>query len=104
MDAHQVLDRLRAAGVTVVAEAGTLVVSPTAALNDELRALIREHKAAIAALIALPLGVERRLVEMVRTGAIDADDAQLVRARYYAYPDEWDFLLDCCERARRAKA
>ncbi|GAA4403147.1 hypothetical protein [Quisquiliibacterium transsilvanicum] len=105
MNAHQVLDRLRTAGVTVIAEAGALVASPSWALTDELRALIRQHKTAILDLIALPQGVERRLVQMVAAGAIDVDDAQLVRARYYAFPADWDFLLDLCTQARReAKA
>lgn len=101
MDAHRVLETLQAAGITVVEDGGRLVASPSSALTDELRELIRTHKAALLDLVTLPPGVARRLVEMVKTGAIDAEDAALVRARYHAYPAEWDFLLDLCTQARR---
>lgn len=47
----------------------------------------------------LPIEVEQRLVHLLAIGAIDHEDADLVRRRWHAYPDEWMFLLDCCERA-----
>lgn len=99
MKVDAVLDILQRSGVTVVAEGDRLRAMPATALNDELRGLIREHKEALVRLIALPAEVEHRLARMVKTGAIDSSDAAQVRARYHAYPAEWDLLLDCCERA-----
>lgn len=105
MEARRVLNTLDAAGITVVEDGGRLVASPSSALTDELRELIRAHKAALLELVTVPQGVSRRLAEMIKVGAIDEADAALVRARYRAYPDEWDFLLDLCVQARReAKA
>lgn len=52
---------------------------------------------------AIPADVEARLVRMVSDKAIDADDAELVRRRFHAYPAEWLFLLDCCERAAQER-
>lgn len=99
MKAEAVLAILERSGVTVVAEGDRLRAMPATALNDELRGLIRDHKDALVSLIALPPEVEDRLIRMVKTGAIDNSDAVRVRARYHAYPAEWDLLLDCCERA-----
>ncbi len=47
----------------------------------------------------LPGLIEKRLVRLLAIGAIDDDDAELVRRRWHVYPIEWKFLLDCCERA-----
>lgn len=48
--------------------------------------------------------LEARLIRLVADGAIDADDAALIRRRFHAYANEWMFLLDCCERARQTVA
>lgn len=106
MNAEAILNILERAGVTVVADGNRLRARPSAALNDELRCLIREHKEDIVRLIALPPGVEDRIVHLLKLGAIDQSDAERVRASYHAYPEEWSFLLDCCERSvleRRAQ-
>lgn len=47
----------------------------------------------------LPAEIDGRLRRLESIGAIDADDAALVRCRFHAYADEWIFLLDCCELA-----
>ena len=99
MNPEVVLDILERAGVTVVADGTRLRAKPSDALNDELRGLIREHKEDIVRLIALPPEVDNRIVRLVKVGAIDKSDAERVRARYHAYPGEWDLLLDCCEGA-----
>lgn len=46
-----------------------------------------------------PAEIEQRVIRLLLMGAIDSDDAALVRRRYRFYPAEWDLLLDCCERA-----
>lgn len=99
MNAELVLNILDRAGVTVVVEGNRLRATPSAALNDDLRVLICEHKEDLVRLIALPPEVENRIVRMLGTRAIDQSDAERVRARYHAYPAEWTLLLDCCERA-----
>jgi hypothetical protein len=49
----------------------------------------------------LPAEVEQRLAHLLAIGAIDDEDAALVRERWHAYPDEWNLLLDACEAAHR---
>lgn len=43
---------LRSQGLTLTAEGGKLQVGPTERLTDELRQVIREHRAALLALVA----------------------------------------------------
>jgi hypothetical protein len=81
------LHRLKASGFRLQPDlaSGRIVVSPASQLTDELRALIREHKAALlGALAALPPELEQRIRAMaVRWEYSDAD------------------LVDVLERARR---
>lgn len=58
MPAADVLERLSACGVRLVRDGDALVAIPKQALNDELRALIRAHKAEL--LMALPASPEAR--------------------------------------------
>lgn len=53
---------------------------------------------------SLPAEVEQRVVRLLAIGAIDQADADLVRVRWHAYPDEWALLLDACERAKDSDA
>ena len=99
MGAEKIIAAVREAGVNLMVNGGRLIATPASALTDELRGLIRAHKAEIVALIALPANVERRINRMVRDGAIDDDDAALVRRRFHAYPAEWLLVLDACEAA-----
>lgn len=50
----------------------------------------------------LPAEVEQRLVRLLAAGAIDDQDAALVRCRFHAYADEWLMLLDAVEAAAEA--
>ncbi len=52
MTVSALLDRLSAAGVRIRADGSRLLVSPRRRLTDELRALIQENKAEIAAVLA----------------------------------------------------
>ena len=99
MTADQIIEAARRAGVNLIADGGRLVAVPASALTDDLRTRIRAHKTEILARVALPPDVDRRLQRMVRDGALDPDDADLIRARYHAYPHEWRLVLDACEAA-----
>ena len=48
---------------------------------------------------AIPAEIDERINRMVRDGAIDDDDAALVRRRFHAYAAEWLLVLDACEAA-----
>lgn len=99
MDVTAVFDRLATAGIAVNLDSGRIRAEPATALTDEIRTLIREYRIEILAALTLPIEVEQRLDQLLAIGAIDQEDADLVRRRWHAYPDEWMFLLDCCERA-----
>ena len=45
MTPSAILDTLKAKGVRLTRDGGDLIATPRAALTDELRALIRQHKA-----------------------------------------------------------
>ncbi len=49
----EILDRLRHLGVNVRTDGSRLIVAPRDALTDELRTLIRQHKPALVAVLAL---------------------------------------------------
>jgi hypothetical protein len=49
-----ILAELRAAGIALSVDGGNLVATPKAALTDELRSLIRDHKAELVAELAAP--------------------------------------------------
>jgi len=88
MAIDHVMDELQRAGVLLVPDGDRLRAKPASAINDELRALIRDHKPDLLAAISIPADVESRLVRMVKSGAIDSDDADLARARFHLYPEE----------------
>jgi hypothetical protein len=56
MEADAILDRLTAAGLSVVCDGEALRVAPASRLNDELRALIRAHKTALLVALSCPQG------------------------------------------------
>ena len=58
MSPAKILSDLTAAGIRLEARDGTLTAGPREALTDELRALIREHKAAL--LVELDQSIPRR--------------------------------------------
>lgn len=51
MDTHDVCRRLYDAGITLSSDGDRLLAAPADCLTDELRALIREHKAALLRLL-----------------------------------------------------
>ncbi|MGH8562683.1 MAG: hypothetical protein ACREXW_00825 [Gammaproteobacteria bacterium] len=51
--AYLVLAEARGAGITIAVHGDMLMAGPKAALTDEVRSLIREHKPAILALLAV---------------------------------------------------
>ncbi len=50
---------------------------------------------------AIPYAIEMRVFALLVRGAIDQEDADLVRLRYQAHPhEEWAQLLEWCEGAQ----
>ena len=47
---------------------------------------------------ARPIAAERRVAALLDAGLLDQGDADLIRLRYDADPDQWDRLLDDIER------
>lgn len=63
------LAELRAAGLRLTANSGTLYVEPASALTDELRATIRVHKSAILRELAEESRARSRAILAARDGA-----------------------------------
>lgn len=87
--------------------------SPCSPAKNDVRSVARRgsspHSPAFPLMTCDSYGAmpEARLVYLVWIGAIDPEDAELVRERWHAYREEWVFLLDCCEAAwheRRSNA
>jgi len=53
-----IVSEIRAMGVTLSVDGGNLIVRPKAAITDDLRSMIREHKPAILHINRLYLGVD----------------------------------------------
>lgn len=64
MGAPDVLEHLRAAGLTITADGDRLTVTPRDLLTDDLRSAIRENKAALlAALMPAPVSRPARIIQ-----------------------------------------
>jgi hypothetical protein len=80
------LDTLRHAGLTVEAEGDRLLVQPRSLLNEDLRALLREHKPEILALLrcAAPFdreSWEERAAIAEFDGALSCEEAEALAWR-----------------------
>jgi protein-disulfide isomerase-like protein with CxxC motif len=84
--------KLRAAGITLSLDGGNLVATPKAAITDELRSLIRAHKADILAALAqeqaaaqdLREAFEERAAVLQHDAGLPRADAELEAARITA--------------------
>ena len=96
MTASAILEALKVKGVRLTRDGGDLIATPRAALTDELRALIREHKPELLqALTAEPSTTDKdffrtilgdsRLAQYV--GADAEERAARVRAQLEEYPN-----------------
>jgi hypothetical protein len=79
MDARQVLEEARLAGLKISVEDGNLAVTPSSLLTESLREAIREHKPALVKALAMPAvpdpdwGWERMRIAGARLGTIVSD-------------------------------
>lgn len=76
MNPRRLLDHLRTIGLSLTVEGDQLLCAPKEKLTDELRALIREHKPALMALLADPTDWQR----LAQSGLADTDVIPLDQA------------------------
>ena len=67
MDAHAVLDRLSALGVTARVEGGMVLIQPASKVPPELKGAVRENKAELLAILS-GLANAEALLDRLRTG------------------------------------
>jgi uncharacterized protein (DUF2336 family) len=114
MDARELLHQFDAAGITVVAEAGNLIVRPASTLTTAHRQALRAAKQELLLLLA-PVGDSSCLEEFEERAAIMEFDGGLrdrerfqerMLQRFLTQPqnaarDDVDYLLDRMDRISR---
>ena len=94
MLAAEILERLTACGVRLKRDADALVASPRAALTDELRKLIREHKPEL--LEALAKRPEAAGLKLSNGPAVPMYPAMVRKARALAYLEQHPEAARAC--------
>lgn len=88
MDARELLHQFDAAVITVVAEAGNLIVRPASTLTTAHRQALRAAKQELLLLLA-PVGDSSRVEEFEERAAIMEFDGGLSRSEAEAAAREW---------------
>ena len=95
MNAHAILAKLKAAGVSVSRQGNNLLAKPKAAVTDGLLALMREHKGELlAALSEPPPGVQQAAPEQRSVAGAGITNAEELRALVNTVADFHGFRDD----------
>jgi len=99
MTPEAVLIHCYQAGLSLRLEGERVAYSGTPEAVAALLPLMAEHKEGIRQVLSsVPPEIEERIAGLVACGEFDEQDAGAVRAGYHRCPEEWEFILGCCER------